>query len=284
MGDSDSFADSSDSSSYDGTLPKDRSPEPISVDSIASDVRELGVKPDDCLLVHASLSSLGWVCGGAPTVVDALQSVLSEGTLVMPAHSPNVSDPSWWENPPVPDNWEATVRETMPPYRPAVTPTRGMGAVAECFRSYPAVERSAHPIHSFTAWGVEAEAITEGHTLNNSLGENSPLARVYDLDGRVLFFGTTHATNTSLHLAEYRAAIELETTTRGSPVLRNGKRKWVTFEDQSIDDEDFPECGTAFEEAQPDAVARGEVGAARCALLDQQPMVDFGVEWFGANR
>ncbi|MFC7229356.1 AAC(3) family N-acetyltransferase [Salinirubellus salinus] len=274
----------SDETGSDGVLPVERSSEPITVESMAAALRALGVESDDCLLVHASLSSLGWVNGAAPAVVDALQRILTDGTLVMPTHSPDVSNPEWWENPPVPEDWYATVRETMPAYRPAVTPTRGMGAVAECFRSYPGVERSAHPMHSFAAWGTDSAFVTERHPLDDSLGDDSPLARVYDRDGRVLFLGTTHATNTSLHLAEYRADLGLERESKGSAVVRDGEREWVTFEDLAIDDEDFPECGAAFEAAHPEAVSRGEVGVAECALLDQRPMVDVAVEWFEANR
>jgi len=274
----------SDDTGYDGVRPEERSPEPITVDRLASDLRDLGVEPDDTLLVHTSLSALGWVCGGPPAVVDALQSVLTDGTLVMPTHTSGQSDPSWWENPPVPDDWEATIRETMPPYRPEVTPARGMGAVAECFRSYPGVTRSAHPMYSFAAWGADAATVTGDHGLDHGLGEGSPLARVYDLDGRVLLLGPTHARNTSLHLAEYRSDVELAPKTRGSPVLVDGEREWVEYGGAGVDDEDFPECGAAFEAATPEAVSRGEVGVAEVPLLDQRLLVDFGAEWFGANR
>ena len=120
------------------TLPEDRSSEPITVDSMASDLHALGIKAGHTLLVHGSLSSLGWVCGGAPAVIDAFQRVVGEdGTIVMPTHSAGNMDPSDMGNPPVPDSWYDTIREQMPPYRPDVTPTQGMGAIAECFRSSP---------------------------------------------------------------------------------------------------------------------------------------------------
>jgi len=267
------------------TLPADRSAEPVTIASMTSDLRSLGLEAGETVLVHGSLSALGWVCGGAPAVVDALQRVVGEaGTIVMPTHSPGNRDPTNMNHPPVPESWYDTVREQHPPYRPAVTPTQGMGAIAECFRSCPGVRRSAHPQHSFAAWGADAEFVTEDHPYDDSLGEASPLARVYDLDGRVCFLGTDHATNTSLHLAEYRADLDLERTDHASAVLVDGERAWVEWTDLPIDDEDFPDCGAAFERERPAAVEAGSVGVGDATLLEQRALVDFAVEWFEANR
>ena len=267
------------------TPPEERSPEPVTVDSMASDLRALGVEAGGTVLVHGSLSSLGWVCGGAPAVVDALQRVVTEaGTVVMPTHSPGNREPATMNYPSVPESWYETIREEMPPYRPELTPTQGMGAIAECFRSYPGVRRSAHTHHSFAAWGADAEFVTADHSLDYSLGEDSPLARVYDLKGDVLFLGTTHATNTSFHLAEYRADVDAETTSNASAVLVDGEREWVEWTDVDIDDGDFPECGEAFERERPEAFESGTVGVAEAKLLDQRAMVDFAVGWMERNR
>lgn len=266
-------------------LPEDRSPEPVTVESLARDLEALGVEAGGTVLVHSSLSSLGWVCGGPPAVVDALQRVVREdGTVVMPTHSPGNMDPADMEHPPVPESWYDTVRDQMPPYRPASTPTRGVGAIPECFRSFPDVRRSDHPQLSFAAWGADAEFVTEDHSLDDSLGEASPLARVYDLDGDVLFLGTDHATNTSLHLAEYRADLDSATEPQAGAVLVDGEREWVQWEDLDVEDEDFPECGVAFERARPDAVESGPVGVADATLIEQRALVNFAVEWFEENR
>ncbi|MFC3956852.1 aminoglycoside N(3)-acetyltransferase [Halovivax cerinus] len=267
------------------TLPEDRSPEPITVESMAADLQELGVQVGKTILVHGSLSELGWVCGGPQAVVDALQRVVGEdGTIVMPTHSPGNMNPANMGSPPVPESWYETIREQMPPYRPESTPTQGMGAIAECFRNYPDVLRSDHPQHSFAAWGAEAEYVTDDHALEISLGENSPLARVYELDGDVLFLGTTHATNTSLHLAEYRADLDLGTATSQSAILRDGEREWVEWTDRDVTDEDFPDCGAAFERKRPDAFETGTVGVGEAKRLSQRALVDFAVDWFEANR
>ncbi|WP_101297634.1 aminoglycoside N(3)-acetyltransferase [Halegenticoccus soli] len=261
----------------------ERVADPATVSSLAADLRDLGVREGDALLVHSSLSALGWVCGGAQAVVDALrEAVTDSGTLVMPTHTGQYTDPAGWSNPPVPEAWVDVIRDAMPPFRPDVTPTRGMGAIPECFRNYPDVVRSEHPEVSFAAWGADAQSIATGHGFDYGLGENSPLARVYERNGDVLLLGVGHDSNTSLHLAEYRADVPKETAECGAPVLEGGRRRRVEYEDIETSTDDFPDLGAEFERRI--GLAEGRVGDADAKLASQRALVDFAVEWFEANR
>ena len=261
----------------------DRVDEPVTVQSLVADLRELGIEGGETLLVHSSLSALGWVAGGAPTVVDALREAVTEsGTLVLPTHTYQYSDPADWSNPPVPDEWVEIIHESIPPFRPAVTPARAMGAIAECFRSYPGVVRSQHPELSFAAWGNEAEAVVADHSFDYGLGEESPLARVYERDGKVLLLGVDHMVNTSIHLAEYRATFPREIVEHGAPVLEDGQRVHVEYEDIETSTDDFADLGADFEREV--GIAEGEVGAAPTKLIDQPKLVDYAVEWFEEHR
>ncbi|MFW5749760.1 MAG: AAC(3) family N-acetyltransferase, partial [Halanaerobium sp.] len=79
--------------------------------------------------------------------------------------------------------------------------------------------------------------------MDYALGENSPLAKIYRREGKILLIGVGHDSNTSMHLAEYRAKHDLKIKIFGSSVLKNGKNVWTKYQDIEFNDDLFPAIG-----------------------------------------
>lgn len=61
---------------------------------IIKKLKELGLKSGDTVMVHTSLKNMGYVCGGAQAVIEALiETVGEEGTIMMPTQSWKNLDP-----------------------------------------------------------------------------------------------------------------------------------------------------------------------------------------------
>ena len=142
---------------------------------------DLGVQPGGVLLVHCAFSQVKPVEDGPEGLIAALRSALGpEGTLVMPSMTADDDHP----------------------FDPRATSCIGMGIVAQTFWQLPGVLRSDSP-HAFAAAGPQAARITAPHPVDVPHGLDSPVGRVYELDGQVLPLGVDHTANTTIHLGEY---------------------------------------------------------------------------------
>jgi aminoglycoside 3-N-acetyltransferase len=254
-------------------------------ESLAKDLRALGVPPGQVLLVHASMRRLGWVGGGASEVVAALREVLGQGaTLVVPTFTADNSDTSRLylarTAAMTPDEVER-YRDTMPPFtfeRPSI----GMGRIAEHVRLTPGAVRSEHPQTSFAALGPQARMLMAGHRPDCHLGEYSPLGRLYGSGAWVLLLGVGYAACSCFHLAEYRYLPHPPRQVYRCVITEEGMRRWRSYEDVGLDDRDFAALGAAFDRTPH--VIRGYVGQAECRLVPIRAAVDFAVQWLRRYR
>ncbi|MCR2821648.1 AAC(3) family N-acetyltransferase [Lederbergia panacisoli] len=152
----------------------------LTKNQLVEDFKRIGIKEGMVLVVHSSLRNIGYIKGGPEEVIESLIEILGdEGTLVMPS---------------------MTSGEDI--FDPRTTPTDGMGIVAETFWRLPGVLRSIHPNSAFAAYGKYAHEIVAEHPIDQPEGINSPIGKVFQLDGRILLLGVSHDSNTTIHLAE----------------------------------------------------------------------------------
>ena len=123
---------------------------------IVSELQALGLKSSDAVMMHSSLSGLGPVEGGAPTVVDAIFDAIGQsGTLLVPAFRDSV-----WGNALDFRNSDCSPcpQRLCPSCQPGF-----QGAIAEEVRKRSGSLRSCHPTHSWVALGASAEELLAGH-------------------------------------------------------------------------------------------------------------------------
>ena len=162
----------------------------VTSQQLVRSLRSLGIREDSSLLVHSSLSRLGYVPGGTSAVISALLECVGErGTLVMPSHT-----------------WEAvSAGQRVLDLR---TAPGCVGAIAESFRALSGVARSLHPTHSVAGRGPRQIDLTAGHeTCEAPCGAGSPYAKLIGESGQILLLGVGGDSNTCFHTAEALADV-----------------------------------------------------------------------------
>lgn len=252
---------------------------------LAADLRRLGLRAGDTVLLHVSVKSIGWIVGGPQVVLKAIFDVLTPaGTLMMLA--------SWEGNPYELAEWsEEEQRRWLaecPPFDPQTSPVdhRELSILAEYLRTWEGAQRSTHPLASFVAVGSKAVWLTETHPRRYGFGVDSPLGRLCAAAGRVLVLGAPLSNLTLLHHAEQLVDLPSKQIDQYQmPVLQAGKTVWVDIEefdttngiaDFGVDDYFF-EIGRAF--AAATKAHTSTVGAAQSYLFPADDLKTFAIDW-----
>lgn len=213
----------------------------------------LGVQRGGVLLVHTAFSQVKPVEGDMLGLIDALETALQpDGTLVMPSMS--------YDDDHVFDPTQTPCREEM-------------GIVADTFWRLPHVLRSDSP-HAFAASGKHAEQITAPHPIDVPHGLDSPVGRVYELNGQVLLLGIGHGSNTTIHLAESLGNVPYRTP-KHVMTLQDGKPALYHYEETDHCCENFALVGDWLD--QQGKQRRGKVGNADACLMFSRDVVQIAL-------
>ena len=251
---------------------------PISKIELKRDLQKVGLSTGSNLMVHSAMSKIGWVIGGAQTVVSALiECVGPKGTLVMPAATPYCLHPNQWGDNSIPEDWIPKIADNLPLFDIKHTPTT-MGAIPETFRNWEGTLRSNHPISSVCAYGKLAQQVVETHQLELSEGPNTPYEKLYTHDFKILLLGVGFNRCTMLHFGESKSNLP-RLTKSCYQVLDGTDTKWVEVTDMANDN------GTLFPKVGKEFIASGEVNTAKIGeatsyLFSTKMLVDFAIDFF----
>lgn len=162
----------------------------VRADMLREQLREMGIRKGDSIMVHIALSACGYIDGGADTVVNVLlEAVGPEGNLLMPAFAHQTFSKYYLESAPVFDRLNS--------------PSKA-GAVTEAFRRRPGVLRSFHPTDAVCAFGPLADYFTNSHFGQlTPYTKDSPYYKLALKKGKILNIGVPLNTScTNLHTLE----------------------------------------------------------------------------------
>ncbi len=150
-------------------------------------LREVGLSEGAIVGVHSSLSSFGWVEGGADAVIDALlETVGKTGSIVVPTYS---GDRERVPTTPEEEAMGLSIKWRLHPYDPKTTPC-WTGKIPDTFWRRKEALRGENPVYSLAAIGPHASHLIQGWD------------KLLELDGLILLLGVTLQCCTAMHLAE----------------------------------------------------------------------------------
>jgi aminoglycoside N3'-acetyltransferase len=253
-------------------------------DQIVADLRPLGIRRGQALMVHASLRAIGPVEGGAGGMIRALDAAVGRTGGVMMVLG--ARDDWAWVND-RPESERAALLAEAEPFDAARTPADpDVGRLAEVFRTTPGTLVTDHPEGRFGARGSLARTLLEDQPWDDYYGPGSPLERLCRLNGAVLRLGADPNTVTLLHYAEYLAAVPAKRRllrhrrvlgpdgpairTVGSLDDSDGIVAWPGEDYFTLILQDYLAAGHG---------ARDRVGQAASELLDARDLVAYAAVW-----
>ena len=241
----------------------------VTRDQLISAFITLGIRKGDLLNVKASLKSIGYVEGGADTLLDALLYVIGDGGTIVTDSFVNIYPMGQ-----VISDKSLTSDDYTESYA---------GALANAMLRYPNVVRGGHPIQKFSAIGFKAKELMLNHTpesyaynvlkiMSESGGRNLKIGP----DEKVVGVGTTHV---AIGLLEY----EQKRLVRGIN-FKDNKENIVSFERNWAGG-----CGKGFNNFLPlyhdrGAIVReGKIGFADSKITDMKMTLEIEIEKLSTN-
>lgn len=162
----------------------------------------MGLREGDHIVMHAQLSSIGMVDGGAAMVLHRLLSIIGKkGTLLMPTFTRITRHTSTHDAFTKAGCWCEGKESRHLPFIPELQPDREIGEIAYRLCSWPASRRSRHPAFSMAAVGNLSDMLVRNYWLRDPF---MPFRTLLKEEPLVLTIGVGLDSVSAIHLAEQR--------------------------------------------------------------------------------
>ena len=258
----------------------------ITHSQLVRDLVRLGLQAGDVVMVHASMRAVGKVLGGPDVVIRAILDVVGQSGTVM-AYTDWEHAAQHLTRQDAIEAVDESLLEEMPAFDPRTSRARReYGILPEFLRTWPGACRSGNPGASVAAVGAKAEWLCADHPLQYGYGPGSPLAKLVEVQGKVLLLGAPLDTVTLLHFSEHMARLPNKRVIRyREPILVDGRKVWVEIEEF---DTSSPVVSGAPEHYFADIVQSyleagrgrsGKVGNAQSYLFEAADLHHYAVRW-----
>ena len=175
------------------------------------EAKKAGIKNDEKLMIHSSLRSVGKICGGAETLINAFINVMSDGLLIFPTHT-----------------WDKIKADDM--VFDVNNSDSCVGMLTNIARNTEGFVRSFHPTHSVCAYGKNAKWYVD-HDLNatSPVGINNCFGILKDINAKILFLGAPLSKNTFIHSIEEEFNVEERFTDHIYHFISTDGEKFVDY-------------------------------------------------------
>lgn len=259
---------------------------------VLAQLRDLGVRAGDVVMVHASLKKLGCAAAGVIAALDAAVDVDGDGVWLMVLGD---DDAFAWVNERAEAERAALLTDAPVFDHVAARAQLDVGLLAELMRQAPGTVCSDHPEGRFGARGRRAGAFVDDVPFCDYYGPGSPLQRFADASGKVLRLGADDNTITLLHYAEYLCDVPNKRRARRHRKVRDASGAAVVRVVDCLDDTDgivdvdvvcggvdyFGSIFHAYVAAR--RIAQRPVGGAASELLDARDLLAFAVSWMNTH-
>lgn len=218
--------------------------------------KRIGLQKGDLVMVHSSLSSFGYVEGGAETVIESLWAIIEPGTLIFPTFT------------------FSFVNSEHPPFNPEKTPSV-VGKITEVFWRQGYGKRSLHPTHSIAVKGENVEELIKDHEKFTPFSYEGPFGKIYKKGGYILLLGVIPEVISFFHAIEEWVKLPYLIPTKAK-IEKDGKIELVDIASHPPGHRCFKNITDLMEKDRK--VRKVIIGNALCRLFSIRELVEYTVK------